>query len=183
MLPRRYHPALRVLHWAIALLIIAALFLGTFVMAPMDNADPGKTFALLKHMAAGTLIFALCVTRMFIRPKTKRPAPMLSGIAIADRIVPFVHRIFDVLVLIMICSGIVMAVRAGLPEILFGQRVSLPASFDNVPLHTLHVFTARVLAAIVALHVAGAFYHQFILRDGLLSRMSIALGKRQPAAR
>ncbi len=183
MLPRRYHPALRILHWAIALLIIAALFLGTFVMAPMDNADPGKTFALLKHMAAGTLIFALCVARMFIRPKTKRPAPMLSGIAIADRIVPFVHRIFDVLVLIMIGSGAVMAIKAGLPEILFGQRVVLPASFDNVPLHTLHVFTARVLAAIVALHVVGAFYHQFILRDGLLSRMSLPFGRRQPAAR
>jgi len=183
VLPRRYHPALRILHWAIALLIIAALFLGTFVMAPMDNTNPGKTFALLKHMAAGTLIFALCVARMFIRPKTKRPAPVLSGIAIADRIVPFVHRIFDALVLIMIGSGTVMAIKAGLPEILFGQHVALPASFDNVPLHSLHVFTARALAAIVALHVVGAFYHQFILRDGLLSRMALPFGRRQPAAR
>ena len=51
---------------------VVGLGLGSFVMAPMDNAAPGKTFALLKHMAAGTLIFARCAARMFIRPKTKR---------------------------------------------------------------------------------------------------------------
>jgi cytochrome b561 len=42
-----------------------------------------------------------------------------------------------------------------------------------VALHALHVFVARLLAAVLALHVAGAFYHQFILRDGLISRMSL----------
>ena len=179
MLPRRYHPALRVLHWLIAILIIAALILGTFVMAPKDNTDPGKIFALLKHMAAGGIILALSLMRIFIRPKTRRPAPMLSGIAVADRIVPLVHRIFDVLVLVMVGSGIGMAVLAGLPEVLFGGHASLPASFDNVPLHTLHVMAAKVFAGIIALHVVGAFYHHFILRDGLLSRMSLALGKSQ----
>ena len=185
MLPRRYHPALRALHWAIALLIIAALFLGTFVMAPMDNADPGKTFALLKHMAAGTLIFALCAARMFIRPKTKRPAPMLSGIAIADRIVPFVHRVFDGLVLAMIASGIGLAALFSLPEtvigVLRGADLAFPTTYASQPLYTLHVTTARILAAIIALHIVGAFYHQFILRDGLIGRMALLAGRGKSA--
>ncbi len=174
MSPSRYHPSLRVLHWLIAALIIAALFMGTFVMARIQNSDPSKLFALLKHMTVGMLVLALTLMRLFIRPKTRRPTPMFSGITLADRLVPYVHRIFDVLVLVMIGSGIGIAVLSGLPgAILDGNVSQLPASFSNLPLHTLHVFAARVLAGIVALHVCGAFYHHFFLKDGLLSRMSL----------
>ncbi len=175
MSPSRYPTSLRVLHWFIATLIIAALVMGTFVMAHMKNSDPSKLFALLKHMAVGGLILALTLLRLFIRPKTRRPRPMLSGISMADRIVPYVHRIFDVLVLVMIGSGIGIAVMTGLPGIIAdGDIARLPESFHTLPLHTVHVFVGRVLAAIVALHVCGALYHHFFLKDGLLARMSPA---------
>lgn len=174
MSPSRYHPSLRILHWLIATLIIAALFMGTFVMARIQNSDPSKLFALLKHMTVGGLVLTLTLIRLFIRPKTRRPTPLFSGITLADRIVPYVHRIFDVLVLVMIGSGIGIAVLCGLPgAILDGNISQLPISFDDVPMHTLHVFVGRILAGIVALHVCGAFYHHFFLKDGLLSRMSL----------
>ena len=179
MKPNRHHPALRVLHWAIAALIIAALVLGTFVMARLPNSDPGKVFLLLKHMLAGALVLALTLLRWFIRPRTARPAPAPSGIDWADRLLmPLVHRIFDALIVLMIISGVTMALASGLPQIVFAGHGSLPESFDALPLHTLHVLVARVLAAFIALHVAGAFYHQFVLRDGLLSRMSLSLRAR-----
>ena len=175
MSPNRYHPSLRVLHWMIATLIIAALIMGTFVMAHINNSDPAKLFALLKHMLVGGLILALTLLRLFIRPKTRRPSPMLSGITLADRIVPYVHRIFDVLVLVMIGSGIGIAVLSGLPGIIVeGSVARLPDSFQNFPMHTLHVFVGRILAGIVVLHVFGALYHHFFLKDGLLSRMSLS---------
>ena len=169
MQPQRYHPALRILHWSIAILIIAALLLGTFVMAPTPNADPGKSFLLLKHIAAGLLVFGLTVTRMIVRPRTQKPPPVSSGIAIADFIVPYVHRLFDLLVFAMVGSGIGIAITTGLLRAL-ALRAPLPASFDVLP-HTLHVFFARTLMAFLALHVCGAIYHHFILRDGLLWRM------------
>ena len=172
MSPQRYHPSLRVLHWLIAALIIAALVMGTLVMAPTSNADPAKIFILLKHMLAGLLVLGLTVLRGFIRTKTRRPAPVLSGIAIADRIVPLVHRIFDGMLFVMVGSGIGVAILAGLPGIMLGGNGTLPHSFSDIPLHTLHVFMARLLAGIVGLHVCGALYHHFILRDGLMSRMS-----------
>jgi cytochrome b561 len=174
MKPDRHHPALRVLHWAIAALIIAALTLGTFVMAPLPNTDPSKPFLLLKHLLAGALVLVLTLLRQFIRPRTERPAPAPSGIDWADRLLmPLVHRIFDALILLMILSGVTMALACGLPEIVFTGHGSLPQDFAALPLHALHVLTARILAAFVALHVAGALYHQFVLRDGLLSRMSL----------
>ena len=39
------------------------------------------------------------------------------------------------------------------------------------------MLTARILAAVVALHIVGAFYHQFILRDGLINRMAFSAGR------
>ena len=100
---------------------------------------------------------------------------MLSGISMADRIVPYVHRIFDVLVLVMIGSGIGIAVMTGLPGIIAnGDIARLPENFHAFPLHTVHVFVGRILAGIVVLHVCGALYHHFFLKDGLLARMSLA---------
>ena len=171
--PRRHPRALRVLHWLIAALIIAALIFGTFVMARLPNSDPGKPFALLKHMLAGTAIFSLSVVRLLVRAKAPRLAPMSSGMAWADRIVPVVHRVFDALVLLMVGSGLVMALVSGLPESVFLGRGALPERIDPATLHALHIFVARVLSAFLALHIAGALYHQFVLRDGLISRMSL----------
>ena len=176
MSPSRYHPALRSLHWLIAVLVIAALFFATFVMAPHSNADPAKRFMLAKHMAAGVLVLLLTLVRLGVRPRTRRPAPVLSGISLADRIVPYVHRVFDALLLAVTGSGLALALAAHLPAALLG-KAGLPPSFAAIPAHALHVSAARVLAGFVALHVVGAFYHQFILRDGLFSRMAPALGR------
>ena len=170
MPPRRYHPALRVLHWSIAAIVIAALLMGTFVMAPTPNTDPGKKFFLFKHMAAGLLVLCLTVARMIFRPKTRRPAPVSSGIALADWIVPYVHRLFDFLLIAMVASGIAIAALAGLPGLLLGGG-ALPENFNHLLPHALHVFFARSLMALLALHICGAFYHHFILRDGLIWRM------------
>ena len=178
MSPSRYHPALRSLHWLIAVLVIAALFFATFVMAPRPNADPAKLFMLAKHIAAGLAVLLLTLVRLGVRPRTRRPAPVLSGISLADRIVPYVHRVFDALLLAVTGSGIALALASHLPAALLGGRVSaLPATFATLPAHALHVFVARVLAGVVALHVVGAFYHQVILRDGLFGRMAPALGR------
>ena len=185
MPPLRYPTALRVLHWSIAALILAALVMGSFVMARIDGADPAKATALLKHMLVGGLILTLTLCRLFLRPRSRRPAPMLSGIAIADRIVPFVHRIFDILVLAMIGSGIGLAALFNLPAtviaVLGGADLVFPGNYASQPLYALHVMTARLLAAIVVLHIIGAFYHQFILRDGLLRRMALVGGRGKDA--
>jgi cytochrome b561 len=39
-----------------------------------------------------------------------------------------------------------------------------------------HNLMKIVLLALVALHVLGAFYHHFVLRDGTLARMRVAKG-------
>jgi cytochrome b561 len=56
----------------------------------------------------------------------------------------------------------------------------LPADFWVFPARTVHYLFSRLLMALIALHVTGAFYHALILQDGLLRRMFF--GRRMRAA-
>ena len=75
------------------------------------------------------------------------------------------------MVLLMAGSGVAMSVLAGLPQIVFGGVGSLPANFDALPPRAVHGIVAKLLALAIGLHIAAALYHQFVRRDGLLSRM------------
>src|SRR3974377_1973837 len=55
----RYHPLLVALHWALAVLIMAALALGALVMVKIANSDPMNLEALRSHMTGGVLILLL----------------------------------------------------------------------------------------------------------------------------
>jgi cytochrome b561 len=168
----RYHPALVVLHWLMAFLIIAALALGALVMARIPNSDPAKIEALRSHMTGGVLILALMLTRLMLRARTAHPAPASAGHPRLDRLAWASHRLLYLLVLGMAASGIVMALEADLPDIVFAGRGRLPADFWTFAPRAFHYAFSRALMLLIALHVTGALYHAVIRRDGLLRRMS-----------
>lgn len=167
----RYHPLLVVLHWALAVLIIAALALGALVMVKIPNTDPMKLEALRSHMTGGILILLLMLIRLFVRSQTAHPATATAGNPFLDRIAWVSHRALYAAALGMAGSGLFMALQTGLPFVLFAGQGSLPADFWAFPIRTVHFLISRVLMALIALHIAGALYHTFILRDGLLRRM------------
>src|SRR5579871_3814401 len=167
----RYHPALVVLHWFLALFIIAALTLGALVLVKTPNTDPMKIEALRSHMTGGMAIMALMLIRLAIRSQTAHPAPASAGHPILDRLAWASHRMFYGTVVLMAGSGIVMALQTGLFETVFAGHGNLPADFWAFPVRTIHYVVSRVLMALIALHVVAAFYHAFVLRDGLLGRM------------
>jgi len=170
MQSNRHHPVIRVLHWAVAFMVVAALAMSTFVMAKIPDQDPEKLAASLRHMSVGLLICLATLARLIYRRKTKRLPALSSGMAWADVLAAIVHRSLDVLVLSMVVSGIAMALMSGLPLIAL-HGGAFPAAINHMSAHTIHVVVANVLAGILVLHIGGALFHQFILRDGLLSRM------------
>lgn len=176
----RYHPALVALHWALAALIAAALALGALVMVRIPNGDPAKIEALRSHMTGGALILALMLARLALRARTAHPAPASAGHPLLDRLAWASHRLFYLLVLGMAASGITMAIEAGLLDVVFGGRGTLPADFWIYTPRAFHYAFSRALMLLIALHVAGALYHAAIRRDGLLRRMSF--GRRVIAA-
>ena len=111
-------------------------------------------------------------------------SPLLEGsphgaIYIAGpRLGPVGYIITGILILGMVMSRMGIAQSYGLFDIVFsGSGDPLPPVFDNAP-RAAHGIFATALMALVALHIAAAFYHQIILKDGLLRRMGF--GRRPP---
>jgi len=167
----RYHPLLVTLHWLLAALIVAALALGALVMAGIPNSDPMKLEALRSHMIGGVAILLLMLARLVVRIRTAHPAAASTGNPALDRLAWASHRLLYLAVLGMASSGIVMALQTRLLAVVFAGDGTLPTSFWDFPVRTVHYLLSRLLIALIALHVAGALYHTLILKDGLLRRM------------
>jgi cytochrome b561 len=167
----RYHPALVVLHWVMALLIIAALALGALVMVKIPNTDPMKFEALRSHMAGGMAILVLMLIRLVIRSRSAHPAPASAGHPLLDRLAWASHRLFYGTVAAMAISGIIMALQTGLFDSVFFGEGKLPADFWAYPIRSVHYVLSRILMTLIAVHIVAALYHALVLRDGLLKRM------------
>jgi cytochrome b561 len=174
----RYHPALVVLHWILGLLIVLGLFMGTFSLERLPNSDPSKLDSLRGHIINGAVIGCLMIVRLIIRARTRRPVPAATGMAWADAIGPWTHRALYGLVFAMVASGVALGVSTDLPAIVFGgSEKPLPATFDGSWMRALHAITAKLLMALIVLHVAAALWHQVVRRDGLLRRMGFGIDR------
>jgi len=167
----RYHPALVVLHWLLAILIPTALALGVLVVAKIPNSDPMKAEALRGHMAGGILILTLMLLRLLIRFATRHPAAASTGNSLLDGLAWVSHRLLYLAVIGMAVVGLMMAIESGILGILIGQHPQIPADFWVYNLRHAHYLISRLLMVLIALHIAGALYHTLIRRDGLLRRM------------
>jgi cytochrome b561 len=176
----RYHPALVVLHWLLAVLVLFSLAMGFFSLTRLPNDAPLKILALRGHMALGIVILGLMLARFGVRLATRRPPRATTGHSALDRLALPAHYLMYVLVALMAVSGIELALAAGLPAIVFGgSGAPLPASFTHYAPRVAHGIVARLLLALIALHVVAALYHQFVRRDGLIARMALGGSKRR----
>lgn len=168
-MPRRYHPLLVALHWLLAVFLIGALGAGALVLAPLANSDPAKMTSFAMHMGLGGTILILTVLRLVLRLSTAHPPRITTGIALADRLAPLTHWALYALVLITAVSGAVFSARSGLPDAVFGTG-PMPESFTH-PARAVHGIVSKLLLALIVLHVAAALWHQYVRRDGIMTRM------------
>jgi cytochrome b561 len=170
---KHHSPVIRVMHWSIAGLVIAMLAMSAFIMSKIPDADPEKLAAAGRHMAAGLLVILFFGIRLHMRHRVGRPPALSSGMAWADWLAGIVHKLLDLLVAAMIISGVGMALLSHLPmRILTGGQ--FPAEIKTMFFHGMHVVGAWSIAALLVMHIGGAFFHQLILRDGLIWRMFIS---------
>ena len=164
----RYQPVLVALHWLVAPMIIGLLCLGFFVLANMPNSDPKKLDILVWHMSGGMFVLVLMVLRGIIRRWSARPAMAVTGSPLLDRMASMAHIGFYVIVFLMIATG---WTTGWFISDVFQPGGSLPDSFAVFPSFRAHAALATLLAVLIAVHVAAALYHQFVLKDGLFRRM------------
>ncbi len=169
----RYHHLIIALHWLLALGIIFSLLAGTFMLAETPNSDPGKMNGLAIHMGIGIAILLLTLVRLVTRLRTGAPAPLDASKAMQNKMAGAVHILLYVGVIVMGASGIAMAQAVDLGGIVFfGSGNPLPENFDDLLPRSVHGLAAKGLMALIVLHVVAAIYHQHVLKDGIMSRMS-----------
>jgi len=174
--PDRYHGVAIWFHWAIALLVLANLALGLLHESLFD----GLRWVMPVHKSIGFTVLALTLGRIYWR-LTHRPPPHPSGMAAWERVAAgATHFLLYALMLALPLSGWAMVSGTAkrrpleffglfdLPYLPVGQAVGGAA-------RNAHGLLGWVMLALIALHVAAALRHHFLLRDTVLARMVPAL--------
>lgn len=159
--PKGYTRLQIALHWIAALLIVQQYLFKDAISAAWEAIEKGTESAfdplVLAHVAGGALVLVFALWRLSI--KARRGVPEMVGDSALQRgLARLTHLGLYALMILMPVSG---------ATAWFGG-VAVAAQGHNI----LKV----VLLALVALHVVGALYHHFVLKDGLIQRMARAEG-------
>lgn len=166
----RYGTAALTIHWLIAVMIAAAIGAGFMASSSIDVTI--KTVALRTHLLLGISVFLLTGIRAawwLFADRKPRPLPGFAPLQV--RFVSIVHALFYVVPVLMVASGVVMIATTNAAAILFGGVFGPLPQFGAAFGRVLHGAGARLLIALLILHVGSALYHQFVRRDGLVGRI------------
>lgn len=170
---KRYSKTMVFLHWLLAIFILGAIFVGAVVLDEMDSDHPQKILLLKTHILVGAGILLLTLLRLILRFSTTQPEPLASSNRMMDKLATSVHYLLYLLTVLTVLSGVTLAIAAELPAVLLNHLGELPKDYEDFLAHEAHDIFANLLLLTIALHAAAALYHQFILKDGLMSRMSL----------
>lgn len=169
--PDRYDSGAIAFHWIAAALIV---FLGCLGLLFDDISKDSRPFWINVHGSVGLIYFALVIVRLAWRAAHK-PPPLPADVGeFWRRASSAAHRLMYVLMLVIPAVGFVAYVwhgrsfDYGLFQLNFGVPLNR-AVFT--PAEEIHQLLAYSLFALVGLHVAGALWHQYFRRDGVLLRM------------
>ena len=159
-------------HWLLALLLVGAFAVGSYMSDLPFSIQRVKLFNW--HKWAGMTILALTLLRVLWRlshaPPPDAPAPPWQ-----QRAASLTHAAIYLLCLAVPLVGWAYSSAVGVPIVWFGV-LPLPdlLAKDKALADAIkpwHAALAYALAALVLLHVAAALKHHFVDGDGLLARM------------
>lgn len=165
---RRYSLTLIVVHWVMALLIGAAYL--TSEGGRQVRANPPHL-----HFWLGFSVLILLVPRIIARLLGGAPPMENSRAQWLDFAAKVGHWILYGLILFVPLSGWYAASRLGVDLNYLGLHVPpIAPATEGAPgmLAELHQVAGNALLILAGLHGVIAIWHQFILRDGTLQRMS-----------
>jgi len=172
--PVAYDRMLVVLHWVLALGLIAQLGLGIW-MEDIPKDPPGiRAHWFNLHKSIGLCLGLLILWRLGWRVTHSVPAPPAGVTAFQKTLGLLNHRLLYVCMLVLPISGFVGSSFSPYPVKFFGM--ALPKLWEPSPegkefFAEVHEWTADVFMVLLALHILAAIWHQWVKRDGLLSRM------------
>lgn len=160
----KYSPSSRILHWLMAILIIALLGLGIYMTTFLDKEATNKMELYGLHKSLGVIALALIFVR--IANRIKNPAPQLpKTIKKQEQTIAHIgHMVLYILMLVLPISGYLMSNSYGHPVKLFS--IALPTLVStNYDLGKIfsqtHYYGGYALLFLICLHILGALKHRF----------------------
>lgn len=174
---KRYSAVAMLLHWLLAVALVAMFALGIY-MTDLPFS-PARLKLYNWHKWAGMTVLALSVLRLLWRlthPAPALPVTIASAMPAWQRMAHHsTHHALYLLFFAVPVLGWVYSSAAGFPVVVFGM-LPLPDLVAASPeladtLKPLHKLAALAMGALVLMHVGAAVKHQLIDRDGLMHRM------------
>lgn len=171
----RYSPAARALHWLLVVLVIVMFTFGIWIVFFPPKDDAFKLSLYFVHENTGITILLLMLLRLAIR-RRNRPPPLPAGVpGVTRRLAHLNHVALYVLLFAMPLIGFIDTNSWGFPLAWWGV-LPLPSPVGKneaiAPIFSLiHRIGGITLLCLIALHLAGVFYHGVIRRDGVVRRM------------
>ncbi|NRF88246.1 cytochrome b [Burkholderia gladioli] len=173
MMKTGFNPLARLLHWLMAAMILAMLFIG---VGMVSSVSARHAVLIAIHKPLGIAILVLVIVRLVVR-FNKRPPALPEDLPGWQRAAAHLsHWVLYALMIAMPLIGWAMLSAGGYP-VMLGGGVQLPALMGADPiafawLRNAHELLAFVLFATVVLHLAAALFHGLIRRDGVFGSMA-----------
>lgn len=166
----RYPATSRILHWVVAVLVLATWPLGFFIQ--FTKKEVSLDFYMV-HESFGFLVLWLMLLRVGNKLMAKAPDP--QGPAIERFAASAVHGLLYVFLIVMPVSGFLATNAHGFPLVWFGL-VPVWSPLDKAPdiawtLSAIHGWSAWILLLLFALHMGAVLLHHVIKRDTTLYRI------------
>jgi cytochrome b561 len=163
----------RLLHWTMAILVLAMLFIGIAMVASLEDYH----LLVSVHKPLGILILILVIVRLINRWLINPPPPLPADMPNWDR--SAANASIFALYAFMFALPLVgwgMLSAAGYPIVLYGP-LCLPPILPADPeiyavLRKTHTVLAFLLFATFIAHFSGVMMHALIFRDGLFESMA-----------
>ena len=175
MMPARYAPSARWLHWLTAVLVVVVIVFGIWIryFEPADEAFKLRLYNI--HESFGVIVFVLTLIRVVNRWRHPPPPLPPDTPAVIRLAAHTSHMALYALLLLMPVIGFLATNAWGFPLSVFGVLpLPVPLGKDEALakiLSFLHWCGAITIVLLIGAHLMGVIYHTFIRRDGLLHRM------------
>lgn len=180
--PRHFNLVARVLHWSMALAILAMLFVGVGMVASLSL----RPVLVDLHRPLGIAILLLVIVRLINRlrhPPPPLPADLPRAHAFAARAS---HWLLYTLMFALPLVGWSMLSAGGYPVTIFKGFALLPIAPHHATIYAVlrsaHTWLALLLFATVLMHLAAALFHAWVRRDGVFASMARGASALPPPA-
>lgn len=171
----RYSLPHRLLHWTMAVAILAAIPLGVVMGNVGEGPLQNNLYDL--HKSLGVLVLLLALVRLAVKRSFGVPGPAQDIEGWQIRASTAVHHTLYALMIIVPLLGFIANsfYGAAIPFFwLFTIPTFTPHNEDVAGvIFSAHTALAILFALLLGLHIAAGLYHRYVRKDSVFGRMSV----------